>query len=73
LSAAYLLTSNLLLSSQVDKAAEHTRAINEGVVASITQFIGALSEITGKGRPHDKVRQSMQVRRFRHLWGGSSK
>ena len=51
-----------LLSSQVDKVAKHSHAINAGIVASLTQFIGALSDITGQGRPHDKVRQSMQVR-----------
>ena len=53
-----------LLSSQVDKVAKHSHAINAGIVASLTQFIGALSDITGQGRPHDKVRQSMQVRRL---------
>ena len=44
--------------------AKHSHAINAGIVASLTQFIGALSDITGQGRPHDKVRQSMQVRRL---------
>lgn len=46
---------------RVKQISEHNRDVAEGIARSVRRFVHALHDVSGGGRPPNKVRQAMQV------------